>query len=677
MNRQLSTVFILILLSTLSLWAQTGHNILLNPDFENGLDNWTNRKCTLTVVSDPVFSGSQALLVSDRTKAYGGPAQTITDSLLRHGQGKYIVSGYYRTQSGEDSAKIAVRLTVDGIKKTQTIFGPIGPDNWAHIQDTLMLTWDGEVDEASFFLQTKNDQSLSYFVDNVSLIPDSVWGGIDPGDTTTPPTLDDPISPQDYVQMLKPGFDVNWTKNASQAALYSEELLLKIKAKGFNHIRLRTNLESAEEYINLSDNIVRDCLKHDVIPILAFGGQAMEENPDSTNIANFVQWWRTVAEHYQNYSHKVAFNLLIEISGELKYLPDTLNSIYEKTVSAIRETNPTRLIIIAPRMLSNPFYLHELKIPSQANGYLFWEWHFYASGPSKTNEDKLWTTGTPEERKLITDKIDSALAWESRTGLPSWVGAWMPGNYNKANEYTVPEQVVFASFMVRELEKAKVPWAVNALQHFNSYVDGPIEWYDFRMPVLDILLDPWKVSLYSGEGYSGDSLRLAPGEYDKPFLENAGFLNNIKSLMVPLDYVVTTYSDSGFTGVENIYTGTDSTIVDAGPIMSLKVRYDTTQTAIDDNSSANENIKEYRLFANYPNPFNPKTVISYQLSVISQVDLSVYNLLGQKVKTLVSEKQPAGKYKVNFNATGLASGVYIYRLKAGNFVQSKKMILLR
>ncbi len=85
----------------------------------------------------------------------------------------------------------------------------------------------------------------------------------------------------------------------------------------------------------------------------------------------------------------------------------------------------------------------------------------------------------------------------------------------------------------------------------------------------------------------------------------------------------------------------------------------------------------FKLSQNYPNPFNPTTAIGYQLSAVSDVELSVYNLLGQKVVTLVSERQAAGYYKVEWDASGFASGVYYYRIEAGEFVDVKKMILLR
>lgn len=85
----------------------------------------------------------------------------------------------------------------------------------------------------------------------------------------------------------------------------------------------------------------------------------------------------------------------------------------------------------------------------------------------------------------------------------------------------------------------------------------------------------------------------------------------------------------------------------------------------------------FELRQNYPNPFNPSTVISYQLSVNSKVYLKIYDVLGRDAAVLVSEYQPAGNYQVEFNAEGLSSGIYYYRLEAGSYNQTRKMILLK
>jgi len=86
---------------------------------------------------------------------------------------------------------------------------------------------------------------------------------------------------------------------------------------------------------------------------------------------------------------------------------------------------------------------------------------------------------------------------------------------------------------------------------------------------------------------------------------------------------------------------------------------------------------EFALEQNYPNPFNPTTTIRYQLPVTSDVKLEVYDVLGKKVATLVSGRQEAGIYTYTLNASTLSSGVYFYRLQAGRFVETKKMMLVK
>ncbi len=85
----------------------------------------------------------------------------------------------------------------------------------------------------------------------------------------------------------------------------------------------------------------------------------------------------------------------------------------------------------------------------------------------------------------------------------------------------------------------------------------------------------------------------------------------------------------------------------------------------------------FELFQNYPNPFNPTTVISYQLSAVSRVTLKVYDVLGREVATLVNDTQNPGTYSVNFNATGLPSGTYFYRITGGSNSPVMKMLILK
>ena len=119
--------------------------------------------------------------------------------------------------------------------------------------------------------------------------------------------------------------------------------------------------------------------------------------------------------------------------------------------------------------------------------------------------------------------------------------------------------------------------------------------------------------------------------------------------------------------------GFTNPVVHAG---DTNVNINLTQAT--DVKQINSNLpKTYALSQNFPNPFNPTTQIQYDIPQSSFVHLVVYNLLGQQVAELVNSQQAAGKYSVTFSGTNLSSGIYIYSIRAGNFVQSKKLILLK
>ncbi|WP_308857734.1 S-layer homology domain-containing protein [uncultured Oscillibacter sp.] len=254
---------------------------------------------------------------------------------------------------------------------------------------------------------------------------------------------DSPIDPFVCQQMLGKGMDVDWCKTAAGKSLYNSAVPKDFKETGISHVRIRVKDAATEELLALLDRQVQDCLAAGLIPIIAYQADA------------------------------------------LKNEPDRLNEIYERLVSAVRQTNPERIIMISPRMRSDAAYLQDLEIPSASNGYLMAEWHFYASGPSKENPRKLWTAGTAEEKALVQEKIDLALQWQADTGVPIWVGAWMPGNYNDGDDYTISEQAVFASFVAQALTDAGIPFAVNADSHF--YDREQNTWLDHMQPVFSAI----------------------------------------------------------------------------------------------------------------------------------------------------------------------------------------------
>lgn len=294
-----------------------------------------------------------------------------------------------------------------------------------------------------------------------------------------------PISPWTYQKLLGKGMDVDWSKTNQGRKYYNAQAAEDFAAAGVSHVRIRIADWASSDLLEGLDRQIADCLEHGLLPVIAYQADDFKNDPDEKNVQKVVDWWSKVARRYQDASYLLSFDLLLEATDALNKQPEALNELYEMLVTEIRKTNPERIIMISPRLRSDAAYLHELEIPSSHNGYLMAEWHFYASGPSKTNDRKLWTTGSDHERSLIDEKIALALAWQKETGIPTWVGAWMPGNYNDGNDYTIEEQVAFASYMTRQLTAAGIPFAVNSDTKF--YDRKANEWIPEMEPVFDCI----------------------------------------------------------------------------------------------------------------------------------------------------------------------------------------------
>ncbi len=161
-------------------------------------------------------------------------------------------------------------------------------------------------------------------------------------------------------------------------------------------------------------------------------------------------------------------------------------------------------------------------------------------------------------------------------------------------------------------------------------------------------------------------------------------------LIIVLSMTTNTFSQVGFTP-HTITTNLDG----AGSVFAIDVDGDgdidiLSSSWFDDKIAWYENLSivnivansneisiEFRLSQNYPNPFNPSTTIRFSMPEESFVTIKVFNTLGEDITTLINENIIAGNYEVEFYVTALPSGIFFYRLQAGSFVETKKMILLR
>ncbi|MBK7629451.1 MAG: T9SS type A sorting domain-containing protein [Ignavibacteriales bacterium] len=181
--------------------------------------------------------------------------------------------------------------------------------------------------------------------------------------------------------------------------------------------------------------------------------------------------------------------------------------------------------------------------------------------------------------------------------------------------------------------------------------------------------------------FSGDPITGEGWVYNTWTSGGAGFVffsgpfnmapNDTQWVMIAL---IPAYGNTGLNSIEILREKTD---------LIRSISYDSLAfgsisygiTDVEDNY--NEIPENFSLLQNYPNPFNPNTKISWQSPVSGHQTLKVYDVLGNEVATLVNEYKSAGSYEVEFNASSLSSGIYFYRLNAGSFVQTKKMILIK
>ncbi len=142
---------------------------------------------------------------------------------------------------------------------------------------------------------------------------------------------------------------------------------------------------------------------------------------------------------------------------------------------------------------------------------------------------------------------------------------------------------------------------------------------------------------------------------------------------------ITAYQGTSFRLADNIWQLNIAGGITSGPIWtaSHEMYIDTLETIVSVQEITEEIPSEYRLQQNFPNPFNPVTRLQFSIPNSSFVKIEVFNTLGEIVEILVSENLAAGIYNYSWNASGFSSGIYFYKLQAGNFIETKKMILMK
>jgi sugar lactone lactonase YvrE len=270
----------------------------------------------------------------------------------------------------------------------------------------------------------------------------------------------------------------------------------------------------------------------------------------------------------------------------------------------------------------------------------------------------------PDNDLFIIDASANAIArWNRSNGSLSSFTTFPPIGQSEA----VPTGIIYtgSNFYVGTLTGLPIP--IGAAKIYNVDLSGNKTVYqDGLTAIVDIAISPIDGALYA----------IQHAEFGPPWLNNKGRLFRIQNGVVDTllsemprpsgmvfnsngDLFISSFSDDNIVKVSNLPVGVEE--------------------------ESNFVADDFSLEQNYPNPFNPSTSIRYTISPViasgakqSQlVTLKVFDILGNEVATLVNEEKSAGNYEVDFDATGLSSGIYFYKLSAGSLVETKKMILLK
>ena len=254
--------------------------------------------------------------------------------------------------------------------------------------------------------------------------------------------------------------------------------------------------------------------------------------------------------------------------------------------------------------------------------------------------------------------------------------------------------------------------------------DGPVEWATPNNPVLTHLVTQSTTSFEGSFAARGEVTRVMPQLLLAPFIQSgedaSGFSFAQRPVKMTGNYIFSPVQGDRLSISVSFYKNGEAIGIGAFAFMNASPNYSTFEIPIQylstetpdtciinvniigpvqgndyhegsffivDNfqfSNSPTDVKEqvlapekFELTQNFPNPFNPSTVINFSLPIASDVNLSVFNSLGEKVVELVNGVMEAGNHKVEFNAANLPSGIYFYKISSGNFSSIKKMVLLK
>ncbi len=490
------------------------------------------------------------------------------------------------------------------------------------------------------------------------------------------------LSPQDAAKGMKRGINIGNTMEPPTEGAWGnppvqEHAFDDYKNAGFTAVRIpitwdgHTSTTSpyaiSSAWLARVEQVVDWGLQRGLIVTINAHHESWIKNSfTAANVARFDSIWSQIAERFKSKSDSLIFEIINE---PYPMTAANVNALNAQVLKIIRQTNPTRIVSFSGYMWSNSDQLVTAAIPDSSDKYLIGYYHSYDPYPFGLIGTGRY--GSAADIKATKTKFDQVTAWSLKNNIPVILGEF---GYIDTADYN-SRMCAYGTVVDQALGRGVPSFAWDDGGNFPVYnrITGGFN------EIKDILIHTYPQSP-NGMKISetvNHSIKLQwhnrNTEDDSIVIGRKRTVGGSFGVIGEVASTDSVFIDTSTSAGTPYYYRLSVTMKDSTELQSFPIMLTTVATFVRPLNVA----VEFELYDNYPNPFNPSTTIRYALPYSSNVALVVFNALGQQVATLVNGVQVAGYHEIQFNATNLASGVYFYRMQAGEFVRTRSFVVLR
>lgn len=496
-------------------------------------------------------------------------------------------------------------------------------------------------------------------------------------------SLEAQLSPQDAVNAMgrginmgntldPPGGEGTWNNPPAEEYYFDD-----YKDAGFTCVRLpitwggHTDTVSPytidSTWLNRIEQIVDWGLSRDLIIIINVHHDSwIKEDYTGENIARFDSLWSQIATRFQDKSDSLIFEIINE---PYPMTLENVNELNERVLGIIRRTNPTRNVCFSGHMWSNSEQLIIAAVPD--DDYLIGYYHSY--DPYPFGLEGPGTYGSNADIAATVAKFEAVADWSDENDIPVVLSEF--GYINKC-EYN-SRMCAYATVVEKTLVYNVAFQVWDDGGNFRVYNRAARTWNEIK----DILIytypeSPNKMSINT---FADTLIHI---QWNNRTTENDSIIverkvdNGNFEFFAKIPHDATEFNDTTTRTGKSYYYRLKTTLGDSLEIQSYPIMMSVESSGLPE-PEKDSIPAQIQLFDNYPNPFNTSTTFAFNLPTKSFVNLKIFDTLGREIESVISEELEGGKHTRLWNARRLSSGIYYYRIQAGDLAETKKMEIIR